>query len=73
MSQNWTVEQQRALDEALVQYPVSMDRRERWKYVAFLTCNASDLLQLRFQGKLCVNALPEPKRLLVLSALAVPR
>ena len=31
MSDSWTVEQQRALDEALAKYPVSMDRKERWK------------------------------------------
>lgn len=31
MSGEWTVEQQRALDEALVTYPVTMERKERWK------------------------------------------
>lgn len=33
MSDNWTVEQQRALDAALSSYPVTMDRKERWKLV----------------------------------------
>ena len=32
MSDNWTVEQQHALDEALAKYPSSMERKERWKY-----------------------------------------
>ena len=35
MSDQWTVEQQRALNEALVLYPATMDRRERWKYDFF--------------------------------------
>lgn len=36
MSDNWTVEQQRSLDEALAKYPVTMDRKERWKYNTFI-------------------------------------
>ena len=32
MSESWTTEQQQALNEALITYPATMDRRERWKY-----------------------------------------
>ena len=35
MSDTWTVEQQRALNEALLLYPATMDRKERWKYGFF--------------------------------------
>ena len=31
MTETWTVEQQAALDKAMVEYPVTMNRKERWK------------------------------------------